>query len=187
MCTPVGHSLVGYTILLSRHDKNGRGWWMVVFSAMVISNLPDVDFLFGYIVGHPNQYHHLWTHSLVFALLAGLFFGFGYRVFKRRAGIRVGFLVFAVILSHVVLDLFTKDTSPPYGMQLFWPVSRGFFISPVTIFREVSKSSASGTFLKSLFCWHNLWTVLSEVGLLGIPLGFVLFRRREGKNGVLEG
>jgi len=186
MCTFVGHSLAGGSIALSQHSLGNRIRWTTLFAIVLISNLPDVDLLFGYVVGNPNRYHHFWTHSLVFALLVGLLFGFGYWGFKRKAGIRTGCIVFSIVLSHVALDFFTKDTSSPYGIQLFWPISREFFISPISLFRDVSKASTSRAFLGSLFCWHNLWTVLFELAIFGPVLIWIGFRQRLRKRGELE-
>jgi len=186
MCTPVGHTIAGYTVFISQYHSGSKNRWINIIVVLLFSNLPDVDLLFGYVVGNPNQYHHLWTHSLAFVLGVGSLFGLGYWVFMRRGGLRVGCIVSCVVLSHIVLDFFTKDTSFPYGIQLFWPMSQKFFISPITIFRDVSKASSSGAFLGSLFCWHNLWTVLVELVLLGPPLVWILLRYRVRKDGVVK-
>jgi len=72
--TSVGHALAGASILLTsskRRKKLGILQWVVVF---LLANLPDVDFLFGYVAGNPSRYHHLWTHSLTFAIGIGVLF-----------------------------------------------------------------------------------------------------------------
>jgi len=99
MCTPVGHSLLGYTIYLSIKDSKKRDHWIVPVGIILVASLPDVDFIFGYLSGDPNRYHHFWTHSLVFAGLFGIIAGAGIAGLFRRFSFRFGFLGFFVIFS----------------------------------------------------------------------------------------
>lgn len=157
------------------------GWAGVV----LLSNLPDVDFLFGFVQGAPNRYHHLGTHSIVFGVAVGMVFGFGYWIVTRRGGFRWGILAFGVVFSHILLDFFTLDQRPPYGIPLLWPVRHEFFLSPVLIFQDVSKASTSDAFLRSLFCWHNVGTVLREIAILGpVWVGVAVWKRRSRIAGV---
>ena len=181
MCTPVGHSLLGYTIYLSIKDSKKRDHWIVPVGIILVASLPDVDFIFGYLSGDPNRYHHFWTHSLVFAGLFGIIAGAGIAGLFRRFSFRFGFLGFFVIFSHIFLDFFTKDTSAPLGMQLFWPFSDNFYLSSVSLFQDVYKASSSSAFLKSLFVWHNLRTVLIEIAILGPMLLFFWIRYSRNK------
>lgn len=183
MCTTIGHSLVGYAIFLRSFSYERWKGWQVLLLVLIMANIPDIDLLFGYVAGNPNLYHHFWTHSLVFVLGIGGLLGLLYRVITRRRCFKVGFLMICIMLSHIIMDFFTKDTSSPYGIQLLWPVSQKFYISPVTIFRDVSKASSSNAFLESLFCWHNFWTVLLEVVLFGPMLIWAVFRKRTPENG----
>ena len=177
MCTPIGHSIAGCSIVSGQQGRTGPARWILLIAIIMASNLPDIDFVFGYIAGNPNLYHHLWTHSLFFMLMSGVIFGIAYRVLEGKGGFKAGLVVCCIVFSHLVLDFITGDSSTPYGMQLFWPVSRDFFISPITLFRDVSKASSSQAFLGSLFCWHNAWTVLLEVAILGpFYLGVRLWR-----------
>ena len=179
MCTPVGHSLVGYGILAHRSELGIQTRWVMLINVVLISNLPDVDFLFGWAAGNPNQYHHLWTHSLAFVLITGGLYGLGYGLFTRKNGLRVGAVVSAVVFSHLVLDYFSKDTRVPQGMPVFWPVSHAFFLSPVSLFSDVYKASSNSAFLGSLLCWHNLWTLLLEVAVLMPFVAWWIIRHRK--------
>jgi len=71
-----------------------------------------------------------------------------------------------------------KDTRPPIGIPLFWPVSDAACHFPVSIFSYVQKSSDSHTFLGSLLCWHNVRVVLEETGVMGIAFGILYWVRK---------
>jgi membrane-bound metal-dependent hydrolase YbcI (DUF457 family) len=133
---------------------------------LVLANVPDIDFLFGTAVGFPNRFHHLWTHSLCFAVAAGLAMMAVHRKKENSSRTRWGFWVFALVFSHMVLDLFTRDRQEPFGMTLLWPLSSKFFISPFSLFRDVAKSDVWHGFLASLFSVHNFWTVAWEMAVL---------------------
>ena len=71
MASPVGHSLFGLGIYSAANKQFN---WKTVFIYIVLANLADFDFLFGFVVGEPNKYHHQFTHSFVMAvLIAGIF------------------------------------------------------------------------------------------------------------------
>jgi len=167
MCTPVGHSLLGFSIFISLKDSQKKDHWVIPLGIIILASFPDIDFIFGFLSGDPNRYHHFWMHSLAFAVLFGVIFGVGSGWLFRRFSFRFGFLGFFIIFSHILLDFFTKDTSSPMGMQLLWPFSDSFYLSSVSLFQDVHKASSSSEFLKSLFVWHNLWTVLIELAILG--------------------
>lgn len=166
MSTPVGHTLFGWIIGSHRKHSGTRSTFFLFLAVFVFSNLPDMDLLFGLPSGNPNQYHHMWTHSIGFALLWGVLAGLVVRILNHQHSLKIGFFVFLLILSHLTLDFFTLDKSAPYGMQLFWPVTEQYFLSPVTIFRDVYKASDSQLFLSSLFCLHNVYTILFEIVIL---------------------
>ena len=180
MCTPLGHSLVGYSIYRNQHVLQSRTPWMMFFQVVLISILPDIDFVFGTMVGNPNRYHHLWTHSLAFVLLVGGLYGLGYTLLKRKNGFKAGGVVSGIVLSHIILDFFSRDTREPCGMPLFWPIHNGFYHAPVTIFLDVSKASSNSAFLGSLFSLHNLRTVLMEVVVLSPLLIWMFLKNKRG-------
>ena len=181
MCTPVGHTLLGGVLFFSNRKASKRTSGLILGMVIILANLPDIDFLFGAIKGNPNMYHHYWTHSIGFAIMAGVLLGFLWRGFKKRDYLTFGILGFFLVLTHVILDYFTKDTGYPYGVPLLWPIHEGHLISPVSIFQDVNKASSSRAFIGSLFCWHNLWTIIREIVILG-PLSLIswqLFRKRK--------
>jgi inner membrane protein len=177
MSTPVGHFLLGSTLGYGPIKRVSPNSWVTLGLLLVLSNLSDIDYLFGLPTGNPSRYHHFWTHSLIFTGLFGILSGILFWIITNKSGWKLGFIVFLIMASHLILDFFTKDTSEPIGLQLFWPFSTQFYISPVTIFRDVAKSAQSQHFFASLFCLHNLWTVLLEAVILGPPFVWVIYRQ----------
>lgn len=182
MPTPMGHSLMGY-ILYSylpvsvNADANFSWKEMLVF--ILLANFPDIDYLPGFFFGNPNKFHHGMTHSIGFALLVGAFCAFIFYL-RSKQNFRKYFLIFTLAyFSHVLMDFFGKDTRFPFGEQLFWPLSEAYVLSPVAIFQDVHKASASNIFLQSLFTWHNLKTILIECIVMTPMLLFVKFKRRK--------
>lgn len=88
----------------------------------VAATLPDLD-VFLRAFYHPFDaalVHRGFSHSLLFALLAGPFFGWLFnRFYKNRFGQRKWILLWTLaIVTHPMLDMFTN-----YGTQFFWPFS----------------------------------------------------------------
>ena len=176
MPTPIGHALAGAIIFESLPVK--RKQTLLLLSAVLFfALLPDVDFLFGFLLGDPNRYHHFFTHSLLFVVLSGLLGGFVYA--KLRPGRILFFSAIFVSsgISHVILDLLAMDKRAPFGCPVFWPFSKKYFISPVLLFSDVSRVSDSRLFLQSLFNLHNLATVGVELLVL-VPILILLMRRK---------
>lgn len=179
MPLPLGHSLMGYTIAESSRSKISRNVWMNIFIFVLLANLPDIDYLPGYLEGFPNRYHHHEIHSLGFAALMGLVGGL---VYLRMAGkFWACFLpIFFAVSSHLLLDLLTEDFSEPRGMMLFWPLNSEFYDCSWKIFKAVDKSNDSSDFFISLFTLHNLHVVLIEFAImLPLALAVTIVQRRK--------
>lgn len=179
MCTPIGHTLAGAIIYRGGLCRLGNNLWLLAI-ILLSANLPDVDFLFGYIEGNPNLYHHTWTHSLTFCLMIGILAMIVGRPFVGGKSLWIGLLVFGGVLSHLVMDLFTVDQNPPLGIKLFWPITEKYYIASVMIFRDVYRVSSSNGFLQSLLCRHNCITILFEVVIVGplLILVYLMSRKR---------
>lgn len=173
MPLPFGHSLMGYALYESMPQQTKGISWRMILLFVLVANLPDIDFLPGLLMGHPNKFHHTLTHTLGFSLLIGGFLGaiFSYKRGKRF--LPYFFLFAGVCYSHIVLDFFTVDTSRPYGVPMFWPLSSIYFISPFSIFMAVHKSGNNETLISSLFVMHNLWVALWEI-ILFTPVLFII-------------
>jgi membrane-bound metal-dependent hydrolase YbcI (DUF457 family) len=180
MPTPIGH-LFGGVICLFFGKKIFVKNRVIIACAIIFAQLPDIDLLFGLVQGNPNQFHHTFTHSFVFVLCAGLLGGLIVNKLKVMQ-FRKSFVLFTISgVSHLLLDLLALDTSAPFGAPIFWPLSNSFYISPITIFSDVHRSSSSHTFWASLFSWHNFETILIEIMLLA-PIVALLYIVRKKMN-----
>ena len=126
MATPLGHSIVGYTLARAA-GVDSRG---ALALSMGAACLPDVDFLLGYVANGDfySLHHEVITHKPAFPLLAGLAtaavagiaaFGRGRRprlseLFKPAA------LVTALVGSHIVMDHLPipYDSEPPRSNRI---------------------------------------------------------------------
>jgi membrane-bound metal-dependent hydrolase YbcI (DUF457 family) len=115
---PLGHTAIGLTTNELLTGKATFAEWKTILFIAVLSNLPDLDIAAGLLIhGNGCAFHRGPTHSLAFALLAGLLAANAWRL---RSGIpRLKWTSCSlVILSHVIGDLlFTQ--SP---VSLLWPL-----------------------------------------------------------------
>ena len=118
MPLPVGHTAIGLaTFELTSHRSGFRRWKRFLFIT-VLANLPDIDVIIGLLLTwNGNAFHRGPTHSLLFALTAGLFAWQLGRNWLKLSEISYR-LCFLLILSHVIADaVFTN--SP---VSFFWPL-----------------------------------------------------------------
>jgi membrane-bound metal-dependent hydrolase YbcI (DUF457 family) len=70
---PLGHSAIGFTTycLISKSTSSFNQWKLAVF-IIILSNLPDMDVLFGLILqNNGSAIHRGPTHSILFAFIMG--------------------------------------------------------------------------------------------------------------------
>jgi hypothetical protein len=184
MCSPVGHALAALGVGAARGNVVITPSYIAfcLFSGIAA----DLDFLVGWYLGNINGYHHLGSHSLVaagsYGLVAGIlctfWFGNGYRA--RVWGVTGGL----GYLSHIILDMLSRDESDPVGLQLFWPFSETFYALPVFVFpkflHEAEGSDMTGLII-GLFNSHNLFTIMIEL-VLFLPVTVYLLRRSNRNN-----
>ena len=159
MPTPVAHSLAGTTIALLSSGKRPLDLGLLA-GTVIAASIADIDFGISFLIG--RNVHHYFTHSIGFTLL---FAGTVYLLARAFARERPGFdaLILGVsYLSHILIDMLSKDTAPPFGLQLFWPLSDEFYISPVLVFDDIWR----GTVAK-LFGLHNWLAVAREIFIVG--------------------
>lgn len=173
MPSPVGHSLIGLAIgcawLLPRgtpRELAAAAWRerRALLAAVLLANLPDVDYIPGLFEGDWNKYHHLHTHSVGWlAVVTAAAWWIWTRLSERRPRWLLA-AILALGLSHLVADLFSADNHPPIGQMLFWPLDGGFYIAPQSLFWNLRKTTVA-----DVFQWHNVQAVLVEVAWL-LPL-----------------
>lgn len=164
MPTPIGHALAGLAVAgLSQSPRRASVFQIGIL--VLCAAAPDLDLALRLVDG--VNHHRGASHSLVAAMLAG-FVG----LLLRRSGADLprASMIAAAWASHVLLDFLGVDTSPPSGEMALWPFSTGFYISPITVFYDVSRS----------FTWaaiqHNAIAVGIEIVVL-IPIVIVVWRR----------
>ena len=119
MPLPIGHTAVGLVAAETVQTTHTTGSRLAQFIFIcVLANLPDIDTVFGLLIhGNGSIYHRGPTHSLLFALLAGLAASQLWRLWRRIP--RFGFQLCALLVfSHVASDMLL--TSAP--VSLFWPL-----------------------------------------------------------------
>jgi len=186
MPSPVAHSLVGYCIYQLTPGAKRRHQWSLLALYLVLANVPDLDFIPGLLVGDAGRYHHGLMHSIGFAALFGLGFSVLLYLYKQAASRRNFTIFFSLYFSHVILDYFSLDSSAPFGVPLFWPLSSKYYIASQALFSDIQRvSSPTSMFISSIFSLHNFWSVCVELVVL-FPFAFLLWawRRRSepGRN-----
>jgi membrane-bound metal-dependent hydrolase YbcI (DUF457 family) len=138
-----------------------------LLGCVLLSNAPDIDYLFGIPVGNFNAYHQYGTHTFGFVL--ALVLGSWWLWNRREPGLpRAHLLLLAAIgFSHLLIDLVTGDTGAPFGILAMWPFSAQRIYWPdAVIFMDLNK----GMFLSR----HNLNAGLRELLFTLPPLAWIL-------------
>ncbi len=169
MPSPVGHSLGGFSVYLYLTVRRKGALWLVVFCVLV-TNLPDLDFLPGWLAGEPNLFHRGGSHSIFVALVVGVVAGLVAKLTGKGKFIPVASAAFVLYGLHLVLDLFCVDNSTPRGFQMLWPLNDDYYIAPMTIFGDITRSPVAAEFFQSLFSAHNFRAVINEIVLFLPPL-----------------
>lgn len=165
------HALTGAVIAKAIGDEKIGNWGTIAGLAMGF--FPDSDFVLGLFKRQFYlEYHRDFTHSLLLIPFYALFFSWLFiRISKRRHLWSFYKICLLVLVSHVILDLFTS-----YGTMIFSPFFENrfawdlifiidlifsgiiFFPLLVSIFwkrkaRWICRGSLIGLTLYILFCW----------------------------------
>jgi len=169
MCSPVGHGLAGYILYLA-WNRNYQliGDWKKIVLYLFAANAPDLDFIPGILVGDANRFHHGISHTLGFSVLFALSM-YVMSGFKRKKDFIIFFLLY---FSHVVIDFLTADTSPPFGVMLFWPFTQRYFISSYSVFFDIHHLT-----LSDLFDLHNIKAMAWEAAVFFSIIVLLVFAR----------
>jgi inner membrane protein len=150
---------------------------------MFLAVAPDLDFLPGVLQGQPALYHQGLSHSLAFALAVSLLGALALR--RGACGLLATWgILFAAYGSHLLIDLFGPDQRLPYGIPLFWPLSDGTYLSPISVFWGVHHaaraSDTTAQWLASIASVHNVGAVLVEMAVIGsfAVMAEIVSRRR---------
>ncbi len=166
---------------MTRPARSPRPGSKAVLAAIVFALAADLDFVPGLLVGQPALYHQGISHSVAFALAAGLLGAVAVRLRGWSAARRFA-LFTAAYGSHLVLDLLGTDRRPPFGLPLLWPMSDDTFVAPFSLLpgvRHAATTAASTTeWIAGILSPHNLLAVVVELLVAGALAGAALAWRR---------
>jgi inner membrane protein len=168
MPTPVAHSLAGLAIHTGTR-KPGLPQTARLLYLIALANLPDVDFIPGYLVGNPARYHWGPTHSLFAALVAGAVSA-AFATRRQHRFVPVFALAGFTYLSHILLDLVTgRAINPSIGLELFWPFSNARYLANWPVFQMAPHSIVYEGPLQALFSREILPVIARELAVM-IPV-----------------
>jgi membrane-bound metal-dependent hydrolase YbcI (DUF457 family) len=119
MPLPLGHAAIGFaTHSIITNDKGHLNKWKVAIFVVILSNLPDIDILFGLMLqNNGSAFHRGPTHSILFALILGFLASKSWKLWSQIPRIKFK-TCFMLILSHVIADYFLTN-SP---VSFYWPI-----------------------------------------------------------------
>jgi hypothetical protein len=118
MPLPLGHIAIGLAAHEVVSTRSAFSRWKLFAAIVVLSNLPDIDVILG-LLFHWNgsAFHRGPTHSLLFALVIGIFASRASSIWARLP--RLGFWTcFSLVLSHVAADALLSTSA----VSFFWPL-----------------------------------------------------------------
>ncbi len=164
MALPVGHAAAGYLAYEAvRPAGRHRAGWLA--TALLLANAPDLDYLPGLLVGHPDAWHRGVTHSLAAALAVAA--GVTALAAARRLPGRLALGAALAWASHLLLDFVTQNALPPRGIPLFSPWSARTFVAAHPLLGEiVVDASGTAAFFRSLVGPGSARVWLEQAALL---------------------
>ena len=164
MPSPIGHALGGVIVawiadLMPGRPDRGAGNPAAIsrlsLACAGLAALPDADLLLPIA-------HRTVTHSLGAVVAVGLFMIIATAV-TGKVTRRIALTCVAAYASHLLLDWLQADPTPPYGLQLLWPISSTWFLSGWNIFLATDRRH----FLALATMKRNVVAVVQELVILG--------------------
>ncbi len=169
--TPVGHAIVGAVscYVFGLKNKTDISTKKILLISSLIAVLPDCDFIISWF--YPVQ-HRSFSHSLLFGVFTGTV---AYLLLKSKAANKISVFMSLVFISltHPLIDFFAADFNYPFGVMLFWPFSKEYYISPMFFIPGTVRSS-----LRDIFSLHNLLVIIYEIGVSVMFLTYWSLYRR---------
>ena len=164
MASIFGHAVAAIAIgsSFSKPFKLIKFWFICIACAI----LPDLDVIgFSFGISYNSFWGHRgFSHSIIFALLMGVFFAmtFYYSLFKKeyKKLILIGFCFFLCTLSHSLLDALTTGGK---GVALLSPFDNTRYFFPWKVI-QVSPIGIS-----KFFSEWGVRVIVSELKWIGIP------------------
>ena len=167
MALPIAHAAAGYLVHRAAHRGPSRGdpakTWRRAALFMLVGNLPDFDFLIGFVLGRPGLVHRGVSHTVLAAFAFGALAGWIGRRWRDEPFGPTAVAFGAAYASHLVVDWLTIDSRPPAGGQFLWPFSEAYFSSPITIFGEIYIDGITRSgFLGTVLAWPTVAVLARE-------------------------
>jgi membrane-bound metal-dependent hydrolase YbcI (DUF457 family) len=155
MPSPIGHALAGVAAAWGADLVPGNRAWRtappaaswyrragdgMTLTCVALAVAPDLDLAY-------SEYHRSVTHSVTAVAAVGLIAALVARRMRRPSGAvgRVAAMCAGAWATHLLLDWLGVDRLYfPYGIQLFWPFDRRWFISGLDIFAGTERHNILG-------------------------------------------
>jgi len=175
-----GHGVAG---LISAYyfNKERPGSWEVL-CCVLAANLPDLDYIPGFLAGTPKRFHPSFTHSfLAFIMFSTIVYGIA-KSLRSINSRRWTLILSTAYASHLVLDIIQNDnyTANGVGIPLFYPLSRKCYqtgwnwLPSISNFMDFTSFSST---IRSIFSPEILRYLLHEQLVLGGIIVFVFALR----------
>ncbi len=170
MASPIGHSLAGFLgFFLVAENAQFLKYYSskrLIITAILIANLPDIDFILGYLLYQDfNIIHRQFTHSVSVGFIVCIIIYFCLR-FSRKIPYLFIVWLWGLYFSHILLDMLADDSNPPAGVQFFFPFTTNYFAFPIPILGRL-------TFTGGIIQLNNFLAVLQETVVISL-LSFVI-------------
>jgi hypothetical protein len=160
MPSPIGHALAGLAVawvadVLPPRPTLGRADGLhSEYFCVALAVLPDADLLLP--IAHRTATHSVAAVAAValVMIVVGSVTG--------KVTVRVALACIAAYASHLLLDWLQADPTPPFGIQLLWPLSSTWFISGWEIFRGTERRHL----LEAATINRNIAAVVQEIVIL---------------------
>lgn len=114
----VGHALAGATVCAAAGaDPLKSSDRKLLLAGAFLGALADIDLIFPWVLGLGISWHSGFTHSILFALAAGILMAWSFQPGNRKLALTL----FCAALTHPLLDAAMKRTYS--GAALFWPLT----------------------------------------------------------------
>jgi membrane-bound metal-dependent hydrolase YbcI (DUF457 family) len=139
VASPVGHVLSGLLLhVASASDERELRSPPRALALASLAAMADVDLLARFVDG--RSHHHGASHSIGCALAVGVAVWLYARWRRWGRAARAGGLAGVAWLLHGIVDFVSRDTNPPFGPMLLWPLSGRYWIAPFVIFLDTART-----------------------------------------------
>jgi membrane-bound metal-dependent hydrolase YbcI (DUF457 family) len=133
MPLPIAHACIGAGVAAAigpaSSDKN---YSKLQLAAAALAVVPDLDFIFVWVLKWGPGWHRAFAHSIAFAAIVALVTALAFRTEWKRAAL----VLWAAMSSHALLDALTSRLAP--GAELLWPFYSGRYSAGLADYLDFS-------------------------------------------------